>query len=72
MFLTKRDSNTKTSVEDKLGRVFLITLFEVTVYSFTDRVNDFIIIVYTLKVKEVKVYRCLTVTCNFHSVFAFH
>ena len=49
MFLTKRDSDTKTSVEDKLGRVFLMTLFEVTVYSFTDRVNDFIIIVYTLK-----------------------
>ena len=49
MFLTKRDSNTKTSVEDKLRRMFLMTLFEVTVYSFTDRVNDFIIIVYTLK-----------------------
>ena len=49
MFLTKRDSNTKTSVEDKLGGVFLMTLFEVTVDSLTDRVNDFIVIVYTLK-----------------------
>lgn len=49
MFLTKRDSDTKTSVKDKLGGVFLMTLFEVTVYSFPDRVNDFIIIVYTLK-----------------------
>ena len=49
MFLTKRDSNRKTSVKDKLGRVFLMTLFEVTVDSLTDRVNDFIIIVYTLK-----------------------
>ena len=72
MFLTKRDSNTKTSVEDKLGRVFLITLFEVTVYSFTDRVNAFYYHCLHSKVKEVKVYRCLTVTSNFHSVFAFH
>lgn len=36
-------------MKDKLGGVFLITLFEVTVDSLTDRVNDFIIIVYTLK-----------------------
>lgn len=49
MFLIKRDFNMKILVKDKLGGVFFIILFEVIVYFFFDRVNDFIVIVYIFK-----------------------